>query len=223
MKVVGLIPYWVDYHIDNLDHNNLRKLGGRYLINYSLKLLAMTESIDTTYVYASNKDVLSYTDNSIDFSYLQRPKRLDDNDVSIEDIIDAFLSEIDADIIVLLHPNSPFLQRSTIAECIEKVISGDYDSAFTASEYKKLCWYQGKPLNYSFDLPTPKPHEIPPVIFEQSSLYIFSRSGYLENRNRIGSTPFIKCINHFEGHEINIDEDFNIAELIVNSGMYSEL
>jgi len=32
----------------------------------------------------------------------------------------------------------------------------------------------------------------------------------------------MKKINHFEGHEINREEDFEIAELIVNSGMYSE-
>jgi len=27
-------------------------------------------------------------------------------------------------------------------------------------------------------------------------------------------------INHFEGHEINEQKDFEIAELIVNSGMF---
>lgn len=223
MKVVGLIPYWLDYQPDNNHHQNLKKLGGRYLINYSLKLLENTESIDTTYLYASNNDVLSYTDDSIHFSYLQRPKRLDNNDASIEDIIDEFLSQVEADIIVLLHPNSPFLRCTTITSCVDKVISEDYDSAFTAIEYKKRCWYQGKPLNYSLELPTPKYQDIPPVIFEQSSLYVFSRSSYLKKRSRIGSAPFIKYINHFEGHEINIDEDFNIAELIVNFCMYSEL
>jgi CMP-N-acetylneuraminic acid synthetase len=86
-----------------------------------------------------------------------------------------------------------------------------------------LCWYQGKPLNYSLTEPTPKPQDIPPVIFEQSSLYVFSKASYIKNRKRIGDTPFIKYVDHFEGHEISIDEDFKIAELIVNSGMYTEL
>jgi CMP-N-acetylneuraminic acid synthetase len=223
MKIAALVPYWVDYHPDNKSHKNLKKLGGRYLINYSLKLLENTENISIPYVYASNEDILAYTDSTIEFEYLQRPKRLDDDNIAIEDIIDCFLDEIDADVIVLLPPNSPFLQLATITECVEKVISGDYDSAFTAIAYKKLCWYQGSPLNYSLTEPTPKPQDIPPVIFEQSSLYVFSKASYIKNRKRIGDTPFIKYVDHFEGHEISIDEDFKIAELIVNSGMYTEL
>jgi 2-C-methyl-D-erythritol 4-phosphate cytidylyltransferase len=73
MKIAALMPYWLDYHPDNKSHKNLKKLGGRYLINYSLKLLENTENIDTTYAYASSKDILSYTDNVIEFEYLQPP------------------------------------------------------------------------------------------------------------------------------------------------------
>jgi CMP-N-acetylneuraminic acid synthetase len=38
MKVVALIPIWLQYHhdIDDHDSREVLKLGGRYLINYSL-------------------------------------------------------------------------------------------------------------------------------------------------------------------------------------------
>jgi len=223
MKIVALIPYWLDYHPDHKSHKNLKKIGGHYLINHSIKLLSQIDSIETTYIYASNKKVLDYIDDTLNFGYLKRPAHLDSNDVTIEDIIDEFLGDIKADIIVLLHPNSPFLQKSTVSDCIEKVVSGNNDSAFTACEYRKLAWFQGKPLNYSLSKPTPKPSEVLPIMLEQASLYIFSVASFKANRARIGSNPYIKCINHFEGHEINIEEDFNVAELIVNSGMYMEL
>ena len=224
MKVIGLIPYWMDYQSQNgvSSHKNLKKLGGQYLINYSLRVLNSTKDIDQVLIYASDERVLDITDDSIDFDYMKRPKFLDANDIAIENIIEEFLKVSDADIIVMLHPNSPFLRSSTVHECVEKVISGDFDSAFTAYEYKKLTWFKGRPLNYSLDMPTPQLKKLDPVIFEQSSLYVFTRDSYFKQRKRVGVNPYIKIIDHFEGHEVNVAEDFQIAELIVNSGMYSE-
>ncbi|NRB38147.1 MAG: hypothetical protein HRU20_06715 [Pseudomonadales bacterium] len=223
MNVVGVIPYWLEYQLSSGrdDHKNLKMLGGRYLINYSLSLLQMSACIDHCCLYVSDDKVLQYTDDDFSAELLIRPEFLDANDITIEDIIDEFLQVSDADVIVMLHPNSPFLRLNTLDECIKKVVSGEFDSAFTAYEYKKLSWFDGKPLNYSLLEPTPKLETLKPVIFEQSSLYVFSRQSYLKNRKRVGENPYIKCINHFEGHEINDSEDFEMAELIVNSGMYS--
>jgi CMP-N-acetylneuraminic acid synthetase len=39
---------------------------------------------------------------------------------------------------------------------------------------------------------------------------------------RIGKKPFVKYIDHFEGHDINTLDDLEIAELIVNSGLYKK-
>jgi len=225
MKIVGLIPYWLDYEIVEKQqvHKNLKKLGGSYLINYSLNSLNRTPSVDSTYVFASNKKILNYIEADKELHFLERPVSLDSNNVSIEDIIDSFLEKIDTDVIVMMHPNTPFLQSSTIQECIDSVCSKSYDSAFTAFQHKKLAWFDGKPLNYSLSEPTPHLSKLEPVVIEQSALYVFSKESYLDSRSRIGKKPFMKIINHFEGHEINEIEDYQVAELIVNSGMYSEL
>jgi CMP-N-acetylneuraminic acid synthetase len=224
LKIVGFIPYWLDYSTTTHKVNkNQRKLAGRHLINYSLTLLNRISFIDEIVIFASNPKVLEYVDNDLDYSFLQRPDYLDQDDITIEEIISEFLNESDADVIVLLHPNSPFLQLETVATCIEKVKSGKYDSAFTAYKYHKFAWYQGKPLNYSLNEATPKLEEIEPVILEQASLYVFTRKLFLDKSRRIGDNYFIKEINHFEGHDVNEPDDFEIAELIINSGMYKEL
>jgi CMP-N-acetylneuraminic acid synthetase len=225
MKVVAMIPYWTDYHPagdDPMQDRNLMKLGGRHPINYSLHALNLVNSIDEIVLYCSNQDILNSIDDQLEFEFKQRPEFLDSEDITIEDIIDEFLKVTDADVIVMLHPNSPFLQYTSISECIDKVLNSNYDSAFTAYEYKKLAWYKGSPLNYSLSEPIPQLENLEPVVFEQSSLYVFTRAVYLKQRKRVGSRPYLKKINHFEGHEINVKEDFRIAELIVNSGMYSE-
>lgn len=223
MKIAALIPYWIDYHATAEGRSNLKKLGGSYLINYAIKLLKRVPLVDDIFIYASSDSVMQLIDQIDGFTYLERPSRLDDESVVIEDIIDAFIQQVDAEYVVLLHPNSPFLQTATVSACIEPVLSGEYESAFTACKYSKFCWYKGKPLNYVLTENTPRPSEVEPIYIEQGSLYVFSTKSYRENRKRVSSKPYIKCIDHFEGHEINANEDFQIAELIVNAGMFSEI
>ncbi len=220
MKIIGFIPYWLNYKSEQ--DNNLKKLSGRHLINYSLNLLNKIDYIDDIVIFASNPKILEYIESDLEYSFLKRPDYLDQDDITIEDIISEFLKKSDADIIVLLHPNSPFLQFDTVSECIEKVRSGNYDSAFTAYEYHKFAWFKGEPLNYSLNEATPKQQDIEPVIIEQASLYVFTKEMFMKESKRIGKHVFIKNINHFEGHDVNEPEDFEIAELIVNSGMYKD-
>lgn len=224
MKVSAFIPYWLDYQIDNHGyHKNLKKLGGKYLINYSIELLNSISEIEETIIYCSDDKINEYINKDLDYTFLSRDKSLDSSNISIDDIIKSFLSEVDTDVVVLLHPNSPFLAVNTLQECLSNVISKEYDSAFTSYEFKKLAWYQGKPLNYSLEKTTPKLESLEPVIIEQSSLYIFTKNSFTLHNKRIGNKPYIKSINHFEGHEVESEEDFEIAELIVNAGMYPKV
>ena len=225
MNIVGLIPYWSKYE-NAADINvprNLIKVGGKYLINYSLEALGAVEEINDVVIYTSSKEIENYIDTGMKYHIQKRPETLDDVNVSIEEIILKFLESSDADIIVLLHPNSPFLKSATISECVKKVMLEEYDSSFTGYEFHKFAWFQGKPLNYSQDKKVPLVNSVEPVVFEQSSLYVFSRSMFEKLHRRIGDKPFVKVIDHFEGHDVNSKEDLDVAELIVNSGMYTNL
>ena len=225
MKVVAMMPYWKGYYADSAASASLgmRRLGGRHLLNYSLQLLNRSSLLDDIVIFTSDAEIAEYIEPKLNYRIMERPAYLDDLNIRIEQIIDEFLQRTDADIIVLLHPTSPFLKKSTLDECIESVRSGTYDSAFTAYSFKKFAWYRGRPLNYRLDTPTPHRREIEPIIVEQSSLYVFSRATFLEAKKRVGGKVHIQYVDHFEGHEITVSEDFDLAELIVNSGMFSEM
>ncbi len=224
MKIVSLIPYWEKYggNVGGVPRN-LVKVGGRYLLNYSVETLGGVSEVDNTIIYTSTLDIEQFMDSGLNCEIQKRPSVLDSDGVSIEDIIKQFLKDNDVDVIVLLHPNSPFLKSETISDCVKKVVSGEFDSAFTGYEYHKIAWYKGKPLNYSSGQKTPSINKIEPIVFEQSSLYVFTRSMFDELNSRIGSKPYVKIIDHFEGHDVNYKEDLDVAELIVNSGMYSKI
>jgi CMP-N-acetylneuraminic acid synthetase len=216
MKTVALIPFW----FNNGKSRDLTKLAGKYLIEYSISLLNSSKLIDSTIIYSSNEDILKYIDSELKIEYLQRPNILDNQNILIEDIIESFFKEYKTDIVVLLHPYSPFLTKNTLNSCIKKVQSKEYDSAFTAIETKKFTWYQGTPLNFKRGNKSPKLKSLEATISEQGLLYVISKESFLKQKSRIGFKPYMQIINHFEGHEINETKDFEIAELIINSGMF---
>jgi len=218
MRIVGLVPSRLNS--ERVPSKNIKKLGGISLVNYTMRALNQVPLIDESVVFASEPSICEFIQHGLTFRFLERPQSLDSQNTKIQDIIREFLNMDKADIIVLLHITSPFLRHETISDCIEQVASGKFDSAFTAHAVNKFCWFRGKPLNYSLDKPTPRTQDIDPVIVEQSSLYVFKRDVFEKTGQRISDNSFVKYIDHFEGHDIDTPEDFRIAELIVNTGMF---
>ena len=221
MKISAVIPYWSGYLFPegNLKLRDEVKLGGRSLIDYSVDLLAKANEIDRIFIYSSDKKIMNLiTDQNI-CTHIQREVNLDNQNVSIETIIKAFLTKNDADIIILMHPKNPFLSINTLSMCINAVKTGKYDSACAVSKPKKLAWFQDSPLNYAIGKDTPALSKVDKLTLELSSLYVFTRKLFEEKYTRIGENPFFAEVSHFEGFEIEKEDDLEIGELIINAGL----
>lgn len=219
MKVAAFIPFWENY--ENNEYR-IKKIAGRFLLSYTLEKLNRVSGLDHVYVYSSNDNVKNYIEADITYEYLQRPLYLDSSNVSIEQIISEFLNSVDADIVLMVHPTSPLLKIKSIQECLNSVSNEGYDSAFTAVKYQKLAWYKTAPVNYDLNRDIPKLKEIDPVYVEQSSLYVFKRTSFAENKHRVSGKIKINEIDQVEGLEVRNGMDFELVELIINSGMYEE-
>jgi CMP-N-acetylneuraminic acid synthetase len=221
LKIVAMIPYWSGYVFpeESLGQRDTLTLGGHALINYTVKVAANVEAIGDVIIYASDDKILDRIEDKRRCRYICRDKDLDAQGVSIESIIDRFLTVSDADIVVLMHPKNPFLRPTTVSTCIKMVVGGEYDSAFVATKARKFAWFNGQPLNYSSARDTPSLSCIEPVVLESSSVYVFSRKLFERTRHRIGSNPYIHETGHFEGFEVDHPDDYEIAELIVNAGL----
>lgn len=223
MKTVAMIPYWHEYRFpdQSVSNRDTLKIGGHSLIERAVMLLQGIEQIDEIIIYSSNEQVQDLFDESLKYSFIKRDKRLDDENISIEDIIESFLKTTDADVILLVHPKCPFLRPDSVEDCINKVVSGTFDSAFFGSKHKKLAWFKGEPLNYSLvnGVNTQSLSSLESVIFESSSVYVFTRELFENTRRRISPNPYMKFLGHFEGFEIDRPDDYEIAELIINAGL----
>ena len=219
MKIAAFVPFWENY--ENNEYR-IKKIAGRFLLSYTLEKLGKVSGVEHIYVYSSNDNVKNYIEPGIRYEYVQRPSFLDSSETSIDQIIREFLKVVDVDIVLLVHPTSPLLKIGSIQSCLDSVLKEGYDSGFTAVKYQKLAWFRSAPINYDLDRDIPKLKDVDPVFVEQSSLYVFKRNSFERSGHRVCGSTKICEIDQIEGLEVRNSMDFELMELIINSGMYEE-
>ncbi|MBQ3149520.1 MAG: acylneuraminate cytidylyltransferase family protein [Alistipes sp.] len=210
MKIVALVP--IRLNSQRVEGKNLRLLGGRPLMTYLLESLVAARNIDEVYVYCSDESIKQYLPKGA--SFLKRDPKLDSNTTLGEEIYNAFTKEVEADIYVLAHATSPFIRTCTIEQGVDKVASGEYDSAFSAEKVQTFTWWQGRPLNYSLER-IPRTQDLEPVYVETSAFFIFRREVWLNKHRRIGDRPYTAVTDRIESMDIDNPDDFKLAEAIV--------
>ena len=150
--------------------------------------------------------------------FLKRDKYLDGFQVKGLEIIDYFVKDVDADIYVLTHVTQPFTKSSSIEKALEKVISCEYDSAFSAVALQDYMWMNGKPFNYDMKNIV-RTQDLEPIYMETGSFFIFRKEVFTELGQRIGNRPYIYEVDQFEAVDIDTAEDFEFAKAVA---MYFE-
>lgn len=210
MKVVALIP--IKLGSVRVPQKNIKPFfDGTPLMHFIQRTCLESGLIDEVYIYCSNEDVKEYILPGVKF--LKRPEFLDLDTANANDFIREFMKEVDADIYVNAHTTSPFAKVETIDDCIEKVASGDYDSAFCAENIKTFMWSEGKPINFD---PShfPRTQDLPDIYGETSIAYVFTKESFVKNNRRLGVKPYIREVGKIEAMDIDYPEDFEIANAV---------
>jgi len=216
MKVVCIIP--IKLNNVRLPNKNIKLLNGKPLCSYLFNTIINIDIIDEIYCYCSDDKIKSYLPEKIKF--LLRDNSLDKDTTSMNEVLESFINTIESDIYVLSHATSPFLKEETINICINNVLNGIYDSAFTGSYIKDFLWYNEKPLNYELNN-IPRTQDLNDVIKETSGLYVFEKDVFIKSKQRIGFKPYIHLQDTKESIDIDNIYDFKIAEFILNENIYN--
>lgn len=209
MKVVSFIP--IKLNNQRLPGKNLMDLNGRPLCDYIFQTVKEIPTIDEKYVYCSDEKIKDYIPEGLTF--LKRDKRLDGFEIKGLDIIEGFVNQVDADIYVLTHVTQPFTKSESIKKALDKVISGEYDSAFSAVVLQDYMWYHGKPFNYNMD-DIVRTQDLEPIYMETGAFFIFRKEVFTKLHHRIGEKPYIYEIDQFESVDIDVQEDFDFAKVV---------
>ena len=111
------------------------------------------------------------------------------------------------------HATSPFTTPESISICIDKISSGDYDSAILGKEIREFLYADNKPLNFSLDN-IPRTQDLKPIYEEINGAYVFSSEVMFKYNSRTGGNVYIHPIGKIEGIDIDYPEDFAIADAV---------
>lgn len=215
MKTVALIP--IKLGSKRVPQKNIKPFfDGTPLMYFIQRACLESGNIDEVYIYCSDEAVIPYVLPGVKF--LKRPEFLNGDNINANDFIREFMKTVDADIYVNAHTTSPFAKPATIAECVDKVASGEYDSAFCAEAIRTFMWENGKPLNFD---PShfPRTQDLPLIYGETSIAYVFTKESFLKHNRRLGSNPYIKEVDKIEAMDIDYPEDFEICNAIYREMM----
>lgn len=216
MKTVAFFP--IKLNNERTPGKNIKPFSdGTLLINFVQKTLIELKkrgTVDEVYCFCSKEEVIPYLIDGVKF--LERPESLDQKETKGTQIYETFVNMVDADVYVLAHATSPFVTADHIDDCVKKVQSGEYDSAFCAKKIQNFLWEDNKPLNFEIDNP-PRTQDMKPIYMELSTPYVFTREGFKKYHSRSGVKPYICEASEIEAIDIDYPEDFDLANVVYTS------
>lgn len=203
---------WVPIKLNNqrLPGKNTKLLAGKPLCSYMLETLTQIDGLDDIYVYCSQEDIIQYLPNGVKF--LKRPEKLDGAMVGHYEIVESFINAIDADVYLNAHVTNPFVKRESIQRGLDKVLSGEHDSAHTVQKLNKPLWYHGEPFNFT-RTKMYRNQDIDPMYIDMN-LCIYKKEVYTEQKSRYGKNPYFIELSQIESIDIDYPEDFMFAEVM---------
>lgn len=211
MKTVAFIPIKMNNE-RTPGKNTKRFYNGKCILEIIQETLTEVKELDEVYVFCSNDAIKEYIIDGVKF--LKRPEFLDTKTATPNDIINEFLKLVDADIYMVSHATSPFVSVEHFEECINAVVSGEYDSSFTAEKIQKLLWTKNNtPFNFDPEN-VPRTQDLEPIFDEVSAAYVFAKETFLKYNRRIGINPHLTIVSGVECVDIDYPEDLQIAEAV---------
>jgi len=210
MRIVAVVP--IKLHNERLPGKNTRRFyDGTPLIQCMLNTLLKVPELIEIYVYCSDEAVKAYLPNGI--RYLQRDALLDRPETKGNQILEKFINVVDADIYVLSHVTAPFTKPESISKCIQRVLSGEYDSGLLAQRLSVLMWTDSGPLNFDAH-DVPRTQDLPKIYAETSGAFVFTKETFKKYKSRNGEKQFICEVSAIESIDIDYPDDFEMANAI---------
>jgi CMP-N-acetylneuraminic acid synthetase len=211
----------IKHHSERVPGKNFLLLNGKPLFMWIVDALLACEKISQIVIDTDSDDDYLQGLKSVDRIVLKkRAPSLIGDDVSMNLLIEDFLSDQINDVFLMTHATNPFLSSKTITAAIEKFneeVKNDFDSLVSVNTFQSRFYDQGfNPVNHKPNVLL-KTQDLPLVYEENSCLYIFTKKSFEgNNKNRIGKSPFLFTTPKFESIDIDTREDWNFAELVAS-------
>ncbi len=217
MKLKVLLP--MKRNSERVPDKNMKDFNGAPLYHAVMKSLLASKYIEYVVIDTDSKAIIkdakeNFGDKVI---IINRPKEIQGDFVSMNDIIAYDLSVLVGEYFLQTHSTNPLLGIETIDKAIEKYFEGleEFDSVFGVTKVQTRFYDKdAKPINHD-PQELLRTQDLEPLYEENSNFYIFSKQSFAEAGNkRIGLKAQIFEVNKLEAIDIDETEDFQLAELL---------
>jgi len=196
---------------------NYRPLGGRPLFHHVVSaLLACVHVdevvIDTDSEHIAHDAVAAFPEVRI----VRRPEEIRGGDIPMNKVLLHDVSQVPADLYLQTHSTNPLLRAETITGAVEAFLGSRdrHDSLFTVTPLQtRLYTAEGQAINHD-PLVLLRTQDLPPVMEENSCLYIFTADTLRERGNRIGERPLLYPLTPEEAWDIDEEIDWTVVEAL---------
>jgi len=212
-KIAALVP--MKGHSERVKNKNMRDFNGKPLMWHILNSLKECKTIAEIYVDTDSELIASGVKHYFrDIHIIDRPQELWGDFVSMNDVLQYDISQINADVFLQTHATNPLLSAQTIEDACESLMAkiGVYDSLFSVNRLQtRLYDKNGNPMNHD---PSKliRTQDLDPIYEENSNIYLFTRESFMSRNARIGKNPMIFEMNPLEAIDIDDETDFILAE-----------
>jgi CMP-N-acetylneuraminic acid synthetase len=196
---------------------NYRPLGGRPLFHHIVATLLSVPEIDLVAIDTDSASIAADARESFpEVLLIDRPEELRGPEVPMNDILLHDIDVVDADLYLQTHSTNPLLPAATIRNAIAAFESSRdrHDSLFTVTPLHTRLWSAaGEPLNHDPNVLL-RTQDLPPVMEENSCLYLFDAETLRARGNRIGERPLLFELTPQEAWDIDDEIDWTVVEAL---------
>ncbi|HEH4741109.1 TPA: acylneuraminate cytidylyltransferase family protein [Campylobacter coli] len=218
MKINALLP--MKGYSERVKNKNMKDFNGFPLYHAIMKVLLESSYIDKILINTDSEVIASDVYKNFDYErviIIKRPKEIQGDFVSMNDIIAYDLIQCDGEYFLQTHSTNPLLKTSTIDLAIEKFFDNldVYDSLFSVTKVQARFYDKNaKAINHNPE-ELLRTQDLESMYEENSNFYIFSKNSFnMAGKKRIGLKPQIFSMNKLEAIDIDNPEDFILAELL---------
>lgn len=222
MESVAIIP--ARGGSKGVKHKNVKPLGGRPLITYTIETALKTACIGRT-VVSTDDDRIAAVARGCGAEVRARPAALAQDDVPVLPVVQHLLAEMAGegyrpDIAVVLQPTSPFRRGEDIQRAVQKLVDTGADCVISLSE---AAQHPFRMRRLEGDRPLPlfevdervlyaQRQELPPVYMMDGAIYACRRDAVMGQAVFYGQDVRAIVIERASALDIDTTADFELAE-----------
>ena len=215
-KITALVPF--KFHSERVRGKNFRELAGKPLYLHIIESLSKIEEVESIRVNTdAPKSDLGLLGSFSKVLIVPRPQSLIGDFVSMNSIIDYEIQDSHGEIFLMTHTTNPLLAPETIREMISIYLQQKtiHDSLLSVDRLQGRFFYEDKkPIN-DVGANLIRTQDMPPIYFENSACYIFSKDSFHSTKSRIGLNPYFYELSKLESIDIDTENDWVIAESLL--------